>query len=110
MEIIWIILLIINFLLYGACCFGVLKRKTFTSISIRSPRLLILNNIGNFFMTLIIILTAALEGDGKKICSLFYYLTNFLVIIPFCLRFRRIANCCEIKINERFEIQENAPK
>lgn len=110
MEIIWIILLIINFLLYGACCFGVLKRKTFTSISIRSPRLLILNNIGNFFMTLIIILTAALEGDGKKICSLFYYLTNFLVIIPFCLRFRRIANCCEIKINERFEIQENTPK
>ena len=63
-----------------------------------------------YIIFFIIILTAALDGYGIKICSLFYYLTNFLVIIPICLRFRRIANCCEIKINERCKINENKKK
>ena len=106
MELIYIILLIINILLYAVCCFLILRRKTFTSISIRSPILLILNIMGNFFMSIIIIVTKSLENDEKKICSFFYYITNFLIIIPFCLRFRRIAKCCEIKTDERFELQE----
>ena len=106
MEIVWIILLVINILIYGICCFLILRKKTFTCISIRSPRLLILNNIGNLLMTIIIILTASLENDAKKICSLFYYITNFLIIIPLCLRFRRIAKCCELNIDERLEIQD----
>ena len=106
MEIVWIILLIVNVLIYGICCFLILRKKSFTCISIRSPRLLILNNIGNLLMTIIIILTESLESDGKKVCSLFYYITNFLIIIPLCLRFRRIAKCCEININERLEIQD----
>ena len=107
MDLVWIILLIINILLYGICCFLILRRKSFTCISIRSPRLLILNIIGNLLMTIIIILTEGLENiSDKKICSLFYYITNFLIIIPFCLRFRRIVKCCEIKLNDRFEIQD----
>jgi hypothetical protein len=58
-------------------------------------------------MTIIIILTEGLdEINDKKICSLFYYITNFLIIIPLCLRFRRIVKCCEIKLNDRFEIQD----
>ena len=101
-----LILLIINFLLYGMCCFIIMRRKNFTCISIRSPRLLILNILGNFFMSVIIIVTEYLENDGKKICSYFYYVTHFLIIIPFCLRFRRIIKCCEININERLELQE----
>ena len=106
MDLLWIILLIINILLYGACCFIIFRRKTFTCISIRSPLLLILNIIGNFLMTLIIIVTKSLENDWKKISSFFYYITNFLIIIPFCLRFRRIVKCCEIKVDERLELQE----
>ena len=107
MDLVWIILLIINILLYGICCFLILRRKSFTCISIRSPRLLILNIIGNLLMTIIIILTEGLENiSDKKICSLFYYITNFLIIIPLCLRFRRIVKCCEIKLNDRFEIQD----
>ena len=47
---VFIILLIVNLILYGLCCFLILRRKSFTCISIRSPRLLILNNIGNFFI------------------------------------------------------------
>ena len=101
-----IVLLIINFLLYGLSCFIIMRRKTFTCISIRSPKLLILNILGNFFMSVIIIVTKYLENDEKKVCSYFYYVTNLLIIIPFCLRFRRIVKCCEININERLELQE----
>ena len=46
------------------------------------------------------------EINGKKIVSIFYYLTNFLMIIPFCLRFQRIVKCCEIKKDERVYLQE----
>ena len=107
MDLIWILLLIFNILLYGACCFVIFRRKAFTCISIRSPILLILNIIGNLLMTIIIILTKSLEdNDKKKVCSFFYYISNFLIIIPFCLRFRRIVKCCEININERLELQE----
>lgn len=106
--VLWIILLIFNILLYGACCFLLMKRSTFTCISIRSPKLLILNNIGNLFMSLIIIINNMFNEDinGKKIVSIFYYLTNFLMIIPFCLRFQRIVKCCEIKKDERADLQE----
>ena len=106
--VLWIILLIFNILLYGACCFLLMKRSTFTCISIRSPKLLILNNIGNLFMSLIIIINNMFEKEinGKKIVSIFYYLTNFLMIIPFCLRFQRIVKCCEIKKDEREDLQE----
>ena len=106
MDLIWIILLIINILLYGVCCFIIIRRKTFTCISIRSPLLLILNIFGNFLMTVIIISTKSLENDDKKICSFFYYITNYLIIIPFCLRFRRLVKCCEVKMDERLELQE----
>ena len=106
MDLIWIILLIINILLYGICCFVILRRREFTCISIRSPILLILNIIGNLLMTIIIILTKSLENNEKRICSFFYYITNFLIIIPFCLRFSRIKKCCEIKLDERLQLQE----
>lgn len=106
--VIGVILLIFNILLYGACCFFLMKRSTFTCISIRSPKLLILNNIGNLFMSLIIIINNffGVNSDKKKIISIFYYLTNFLMIIPFCLRFQRIVKCCEIKKDERADLQE----
>ena len=108
MEIIWLILLIFNIILYGAICFGIMRKSTFTCISIRSPKLLILNNIGNLFMSLIIIISQFFDnGDkGQKIVSIFYYLTNFLLIIPFCLRFQRIVKCCQIQKDERADLQE----
>ena len=84
-----------------------MKRSSFTSISIRSPKLLILNNIGNFFMSIILIIPNFFEEpNSKKIVSIFYYLTNFLLFIPFCLRFQRIVKCCDIKSDERLDLQE----
>ena len=109
MGIWWLILLIFNFLCYGVCCFVLMKRSSFTSISIRSPKLLILNNIGNFFMSIILIIPNIFENNNdkeKKIVSLFYYLTNLLLVVPFCLRFQRIVKCCDIKSDERLDLQE----
>jgi len=83
-----------------------MRRKAYTSISIRSPKLLILNIFGNFCMSEIVILTSFLSDNQKRICSFFYYITNFLIIIPFCLRFRRIIKCCEIK-SQKFDLQES---
>ena len=108
MEIFWLILLIFNVLLYGFCCMLIIKKSSFTCISIRSPKLLLLNNIGNLFMSIIIIITNFFENGekGKKIVSIFYYLTNFLIMIPFCLRFHRITKCCEIQKDERADLQQ----
>jgi len=109
MDAVWIILIIVNTLLYGLCCFILLKRKRFTCVSIRSPILLILNIIGNFLMTIITMIAFSLNIEtnigGKKICSLFYYITNFLIIVPLCLRFNRITKCCEINNEFSLEIQ-----
>ena len=103
----WLIFSIFTIIFYGGCCFVLIRRRTYTCISIRSPKLLILNNLGNLFMCIIIILTNMLENDyGKRIASFFYYLTNFLMIIPFCLRFKRIIKCCEIQKNEREDLKE----
>ena len=103
MEITWIVLIIVNILLYGLCCFVIFKRKEYTCISIRSPRLLIINIIGNLLMTIIIMVTDSLENNDKRICSLFYYITHLIIIIPLCLRFNRIVKCCEI--NEEFSLE-----
>ena len=86
----------------------IIKKSSFTCISIRSPKLLLLNNIGNLFMSIIIIITNFFENGekGKKIVSIFYYLTNFLIMIPFCLRFHRITKCCEIQKDERADLQQ----
>ena len=108
METMCLILLIINILLYGICCAFIMRKSTFTCISIRSPKLLILNNIGNLFMSIILIVSNFFDdgGNDQKIVSIFYYLTNFLLMIPFCLRFQRIVKCCQIKKDERSDLQE----
>ena len=109
MKIGWLILSIINFFIYFICCMLIKKRNGLTTISIRSPKLLILNNIGNFLMLTIIIITKCLNDDdekGKKIVSMFYYLTNFLMIVTLCLRFQRIVNFFEVEINEKVDIQK----
>ena len=54
-------------------------------------------------MTIIIMVTDSLNDNDKRICSLFYYITNFIIIIPLCLRFNRIVKCCEI--NEEFSLE-----
>ena len=100
-------LLIINVLLYGVISFLILKRKHLTCISIRSPLLLILNNFGSFFMlTIIIIMQLISSEEVNRYISGIYYLTHIFIIVPFCLRFHRIIVCCEIKVDERADLQQ----
>ena len=45
----YVILLIFNILIYGFCCLMILNRKKYTCISIRTPTLLLTNNLAGFF-------------------------------------------------------------
>ena len=51
MDIIKIIHLSVNTLIYGMICYVILKKKTFSPITIRSPVLLLLNNFFGFLTT-----------------------------------------------------------
>ena len=79
-----IILLIINLIIYFIICGVLYRRKAFTCISIRSPKLLILNIFGNFCMGEIVILTSFLSDNQKKnmfIFLLYYEFFNHNTIL-----------------------------
>ena len=100
-EIYWWILFGLDFLIYGLCCIMIIKRKNYTSISIRSPTLLLVTNISNFFMNLIIILYKIFEYNE---ISSFYYLFRFTMMLSIILRYERILICCRIeKLNKEEE-------
>ena len=97
----WWILFGINFLVYGVCCILIIKRKNYTSISIRSPTLLLGTILSNFFMNIIIIFYKIFENNN---ISSFYYLFRFMMILSMILRYERILICCKItKINKEEE-------
>ena len=52
----WWIFFVFNLIIYGITCFMTIKRKTYTSISIRSPTISIITIIGNFLLSEMIIL------------------------------------------------------
>ena len=89
-EIIWIIIIIFNAIIYGVCCFFIIKRKNFSAISIRSPTLLLCNNISNFIMSLTLILHKLIDSN---FISIFYYVFRFMMDISIFLRYERILSC-----------------
>lgn len=91
-----------NFLLYGLCCILIIKRKNYTSISVRSPTLLLSTILGNFLMTTIIVLYPIF---GKNIISSFYYLFRIMLFLSIILRYQRILICCRIDKIDRQEIE-----
>ena len=62
----------LNFILYGATCLMIIKRKAYTSISIRSPVLLLMAILGNFFINQIIILFRLF--DINTISAFYFFL------------------------------------
>ena len=102
-EIFWWIPFAINFLLYGICCLLIIKRKTLTIISIRSPTLLLTTIIGNFLMSLIIILYKII---GQNFFSSFYYLFRAMMIVSLILRYERIIICCGINKNDVADLKQ----
>ena len=89
-KIIWIIIIIFNILVFGLCCFLIIKKKNFTAISIRSPTLLLCCIISNFIMTLIILLHEIIDSG---FISIFYYIFRIMMIISIILRYERILSC-----------------
>ena len=65
-NVLWWIPFGLNFILYGVCCLLILKRKTFTMISVRSPSLLISTILGNFLMSLVLIIPM-ISGEKSPI-------------------------------------------
>ena len=101
-KIFWWIPFSINFLLYGVCCLLIIKRKSFSTISIRSPTLLLSTIIGNFLMGLVIIL---FKITGQNFFSSFYYLFRAVMIVSLFLRFERIILCCGINKNDEIDMK-----
>jgi len=102
-RIYWWIPFGLNFILYGVCCLMIVKRKTFTIISLRSPTLYLITILGNFFMSLVLILYKII---GPNFFTSFYYLFRMLMIVSFILRYERIILCCGINKNDAADIQQ----
>ena len=92
-----------NSLFYAAACLLIIKRKSYTCISIRSPTLLLSCNLGNFFAITTILFY---EIFKKDIISSFYYFFQVMMMVSFFLRCHRIIRCCEINKDERLDMQE----
>jgi hypothetical protein len=101
-EIYWYIVLVVNFLIYGICCFMILKRKQFTIISVRSPTLFLITILANFFMSLVLILSKII---GLNFFSSFYFLFRMVMIVSMLLRYERIIICCGIYKNDAVDLQ-----
>ena len=103
-----IILLIFNILAYCICIFLILKRKSYTCLSIRSPFLLIINNFSGFVISVLIILYDLINKKNNSIENVFdfiYYIFQVNMIISFLMRSHRVFECCKIKSDERIDIQ-----
>ena len=85
--------LILDIIVYGVCCVMIFKRRHYTSISIRSPILLLSNILGNFFMNLII---AIFKITEENYVSSFYYWFRFMMVFSMILTYERILICCRI--------------
>lgn len=101
----YIILLVINTLLYLICFFMILKRRKYSCISIRSPSLLLCNNIGGFMMTTVMIVNQIATKNKYYIPSIFFIFQT-MMMISFFLRCHRIVICCQIKTDERSDKQQ----
>ena len=80
----WWISFVFNLIIYGLTCFMTIKRKTYTSISIRSPTLSIITILGNFFLGEIIILYKIFNINAF---SPFYFFFRTMMIISLILRY-----------------------
>ena len=103
-NICWWILLGLDCLIYGLCCIMIIKRKNYTSISIRSPTLLLSTILSNFFMKIIIDLYKLFKRNE---ISSFYYIFRLMMVLSVILRYERILICCNINSLKREEEEFN---
>ena len=102
-EVYWWIPFGINFILYGSCCSLIIKRKNLSMISVRSPTLLLSTILGNFLMSLVIILS---QITDNQIITNFYYLFRLMMVVSIFLRNERIILCCGINTNDTADLKQ----
>ena len=81
----------------------IIKRKLFTTISMRSPVLLLMTIVGNFFINQIIIL---FQLFSINTISAFYYFFRVMVTVSLILRYERILKCYNIYKNNEKEDEQ----
>ena len=109
-----IILLIFNIIIYFVSLVFTLYYKDESIFSIRSPLLLLLNNLGGFLMTVTFIFyhmfdqTIVYQKDFDAFCKVLpnnYLFFHFLFFISFSFRFYRVIKTCNVYFlrNERLK-------
>ena len=76
-------------------------------ISIRSPTLLLSTILGNFLMSLVIIL---FKISGQNFFSSLYYLFRIMMIVSLFLRYELIILCCGINKNDENDMKQFSTK
>jgi len=102
-QVFWIILIFFNVIVYGLCCLMIIKRKTFTYISVRSSTLLLITNFSNFLINIFLILNKLIESN---FISIFYYIFKFMMMISIFLRYERLLACFNINNEDRYNIKK----
>ena len=96
----WWFLFVFILLIYGLTCFMTIKRKTYTSISIRSPTISIITIIGNFLLSEMIILYKIYYNNAF---SPLYFFFRVMMVVSLILRYERILKCCKTYKNSERE-------
>lgn len=99
----WIILIFFNIIVYGLCCLMIIKRKTFTYISVRSSTLLLITNFSNFLINIFLILYKLTDSH---FISMFYYVFKFMMMISIFLRYERLLACFNINNEDRYNMKK----
>ena len=108
-----IIFLLIHILLYVICFIGILKRKTYAVITLRSPKLLLTHNISGLFTSLLFYIKLIID-DGvlrsssnvsnfiKHYCYIpsLYYLFQITMVASFSLSCHRIIYSTNVNEEE----------
>ena len=105
--VVWIVIIVINVLIYGLCGFLVLKRKSLTAMSIRSPTLVLGTIFSNLVMSLALIIPKI--AKNHTFFTIFFYIFRIMMTISIFLRFERILACFRYN-KDRFNTNENMEK
>jgi hypothetical protein len=110
------ILLLFNTLLYLVSLILIYKRRNHSVISVRSPTLLLINNLAGFLLTSTFILYELMEGiydvnslSFVSFCKSVpnnYLIFHMLFMFTFVLRCHRILECSKLNYDERTEIKQ----
>lgn len=99
MVTVFVVPAIITFIVYVLTIFLILKRKRFTALSIRSPLLLITNNISGCLCAIITMIELTENQNDNKLInfvSSLYWLFQFLFVLSVILRCQRISTCLKM--------------